>query len=165
MLAALLLFIYIYIYIHTHINMIYIYIYRHVWKYTAILKVLRGGVSYITSGSLGGGFGCLNLILLSSARSHHGWSIPNSTSIFLNVLYRVNTLSPPTSVLDMTLNHLMLRLLFWNFKECGVPLHCHYSQLVPVWISSMGQIEPFNHFYTWNHLTLYKQMISIQQNY
>ena len=37
--------------------------------------------------------------------------------------------TPPTCVLDMTLNHLMLRFQSWNFEECGVPLHCHYSQV------------------------------------
>ena len=31
---------------------------------------------------------------------------------------------PSTSVLDMTLNNLMVR-----FGECGVPLHCHCSQV------------------------------------
>ena len=39
---------------------------------------------------------------------------------------------PPTatmSVLDMTLNHLIVKLQSWSFGECGVPLHCHYSQV------------------------------------
>ena len=35
---------------------------------------------------------------------------------------------PPTSVLDMTLNNLMVRFQqCWSFGECGVPLHCHRS--------------------------------------
>ena len=37
---------------------------------------------------------------------------------------------PPTSVLDMTLNNLMERFQqCWSFGECGVPLHCHRSQV------------------------------------
>ena len=37
---------------------------------------------------------------------------------------------PPTSVLDMTLNNLMVRFQqCWSFGECGVPLHCHHSQV------------------------------------
>ena len=36
----------------------------------------------------------------------------------------------PTSVLDMTQNNLMVRpRLWWSFGECGVPLHCHHSQV------------------------------------
>ena len=38
--------------------------------------------------------------------------------------------SPPsTRVLDMTLNNLTERLQFWSFGECGVSLHCYYSQV------------------------------------
>ena len=29
----------------------------------------------------------------------------------------------------MTVNYLMLRLQFWVFGECGVPLHYHYYQV------------------------------------
>ena len=37
---------------------------------------------------------------------------------------------PPTSVLDMTLNNLMVRFQqYWSFGECRVPLHCHSSQV------------------------------------
>ena len=37
---------------------------------------------------------------------------------------------PPTSVLDMTLNNLMVRFQqCWSFGECGVLLHCHRSQV------------------------------------
>ena len=37
---------------------------------------------------------------------------------------------PTTSVLDMTLNNLMVRFQqCWSFGECGVPLHCHRSQV------------------------------------
>ena len=34
------------------------------------------------------------------------------------------------SVQDMTLNNLMVRFQWcWNFGKCGVPLHCHCSQV------------------------------------
>ena len=55
----------------------------------------------------------------------------------------------PTSVLDMTLNNLMVRFQWcWSFGEYGVPLHCHSSQ-VHIWpwvvapdrALSMSQIE------------------------
>ena len=37
---------------------------------------------------------------------------------------------PLTSVLDMTLNNLMVRFQqCWSFGECGVPLHCPHSQV------------------------------------
>ena len=37
---------------------------------------------------------------------------------------------PPTSVLDMTLNNLMVRFQqCWSFGECGVPLRYHRSQV------------------------------------
>ena len=33
-----------------------------------------------------------------------------------------------TSVLDMTLNNLMVRLQkCWSFEKCGIPLHCRHS--------------------------------------
>ena len=36
---------------------------------------------------------------------------------------------PQTSVLDMTLNNLMVRFQqCWSFGECGIPLHCHRSK-------------------------------------
>ena len=38
--------------------------------------------------------------------------------------------TPQTSVLDMTLNNLMVRFQqCWSFGECGVPLYCHRSQI------------------------------------
>ena len=36
---------------------------------------------------------------------------------------------PPASVLDTTLNNVMVRLQPWRFRKCGVPLHCHCSQI------------------------------------
>ena len=37
--------------------------------------------------------------------------------------------TPPTSVLDITLKHLMVVLHSWSFREGEVPLPCHYSQV------------------------------------
>ena len=50
------------------------------------------------------------------------------------------------SILDMTLNNLMVKFQqCWSFGECGVPLHCHRSQVHsgPEWlhlirVQSMG---------------------------
>ena len=36
-----------------------------------------------------------------------------------------------TSVHCMTLNHVIVRVLSCIFREYGVPLHCHYSQVHP----------------------------------
>ena len=37
---------------------------------------------------------------------------------------------PPTSVLDMSLNKLMVRFhWYWRFGKYGVPLHCHRFQV------------------------------------
>ena len=35
----------------------------------------------------------------------------------------------PTSVLGMTLNNLLVMVQCWRFRECGVLLHCHHSQV------------------------------------
>ena len=48
-----------------------------------------------------------------------------------------------TSVLNMTLNNLMVRFQwYWNFRECGAPLYCHCSQVHsrPEWYHL---IEPY----------------------
>ena len=43
----------------------------------------------------------------------------------------------------------MVKLEYWSFRECVVPLHYHYSQvhpvIVPTRVPSMSQIELFNH--------------------
>ena len=52
--------------------------------------------------------------------------------------------------------------------EYSVPLHCHYSQVysVPIWLQSMGQIYYLLIiYYTWNNLTVCKQMINVKQSY
>ena len=56
---------------------------------------------------------------------------------------------PPTSVLDMTLNNLMVRFQWcWGFGECRVALHCHRSLVHTglewehlIRVLSMGWIE------------------------
>ena len=73
----------------------------------------------------------------------------------------------PASILDMTLNCLMVRFQPWRFGECWVPLHCHCSQVhwprvvAPDRVLSVGQIEQTvcKQIYsnTWNHLTVYKR--------
>ena len=43
---------------------------------------------------------------------------------------------PPTSVLDMTLNNMLVRFQWcWSFGECGVPLYCQCSPVHsgPLW--------------------------------
>ena len=53
-----------------------------------------------------------------------GWGAVEYTDCF--------SVRPPplTSVLDMTLNNLMVRFQqCWSFGECGVPLYCHRSQV------------------------------------
>ena len=50
-----------------------------------------------------------------------------------------------TSVLDMTLNHLMVKFQPWSIGECGVLLHYHYSQIHSVKVPCTNQIELFNH--------------------
>ena len=54
---------------------------------------------------------------------------------------------PPMSVLDMTLNHLMVRLQFWSFRECRIPNSLPFlpGLLWLVRVSSVSQIELFNH--------------------
>ena len=81
------------------------------------------------------------------------------------------------SVLDMTLNHLLMRLQPGRFGECGVPFPLLPSLLEPNMVApervlSMGQIEQtvfiqmtdvrlwllYNN--TWNHLTVCKKKSS-----
>ena len=66
-------------------------------------------------------------------------------------LARDMTAPPHTSVLDLILNHLMVRLQWcWSFEEYGIPLYCHYSKvhkvIVPVRIPSRDQIKICSHF-------------------
>ena len=52
---------------------------------------------------------------------------------------------PPTSVLDMTLNNLIVRFQqCWSFGECKVPLHCHCSQVQGVVAPDKGPIYGLN---------------------
>ena len=56
---------------------------------------------------------------------------PVSWGCRIHWLYLCRGVRPPlTSVLDMTLNNLMVRFQqCWSLEECGVPLHCHRSQV------------------------------------
>ena len=57
---------------------------------------------------------------------------PVSWGCRIHWLHLCRGVSPPplTSVLVMTLNNLMVRFQqCWSFGECGVPLHCHRSQV------------------------------------
>ena len=56
---------------------------------------------------------------------------PVSWGCRIHWLHLCRGVRPPiTSVLDMTLNNLMVRFQqYWSFGECGVPLHCHRSQV------------------------------------
>ena len=65
--------------------------------------------------------------------------------VYIQYIWPQNTLTaslycgktPPTSVLDMTLNNLMVRLHYcWIFGECWVPPQCHCSQVHsdPEWL-------------------------------
>ena len=58
-------------------------------------------------------------------------SCPVSWDCRIHWLHLCRGVRPPlTSVLDMTLNNLMVRFQqCWSFGECGVPLHCHRSQV------------------------------------
>ena len=48
----------------------------------------------------------------------------------------------PMSVLNMTLNNLVMRLHeCWSFKECRVPLYCYIGVIATDRVLSMGQIE------------------------
>ena len=44
-------------------------------------------------------------------------------------LCRGDKTPPRMSVLDMTLNNLIVLFQSWSFGECRVPLHCHRSQI------------------------------------
>ena len=61
--------------------------------------------------------------------SYFNW--PVSWGCRIHWLHFCRGVRPPlTSVLDMILNNLMVRLQKrWSFGECGVPLHCHRSQV------------------------------------
>ena len=72
----------------------------------------------------------------------------------------VRSLHLPTSVLDMTLNYLMVRLQSWSFGECGVPPSLPLfpgllwpEVVVPDRLPSFGQID---------RLTARKQMIDVE---
>ena len=66
--------------------------------------------------------------------SHHLLAIRNIIWLERDVAHRLllcrGVRPPPTRVLDMTLNNLMVRFQqCWSFGECEVPLYCHRSQV------------------------------------
>ena len=84
------------------------------------------------------------------------------------------------SVLDMTLNNLMVRLQPWRFGERGVALHCHCSQVhydlewkhligSNIWPNRIHYVCKqmtdvrlwLLHGNTWNHLIVYKKELSL----
>ena len=76
------------------------------------------------------------------------------------------------SSLDMSVKHQMVRLHFWSFGESGIRLHYHYSQIhpIPEWQYSLGsqlwiKQNYLSIYYSWNHSTMYKQMINGKLNY
>ena len=70
------------------------------------------------------------------------YSCPVSWGCRIHWRHLCRGVNPPiTSVLDMTLNNLMVRFQqCWSLGECGVPLHCHRSQVHsgPEWWHLMG---------------------------
>ena len=75
-------------------------------------------------------FTCLpkrfTFIPLDKLMSPVGWG---SRIYQLHLCWGIKFLSPLSSILDMTLNYLLMKLQSWSFGRCGVPLHCHYSQV------------------------------------
>ena len=69
--------------------------------------------------------------LLMNMCCSHNLCCPVSWGCRIHWLHLYRWVRPPLmSVLDMTLNNLMVRFQqCWSFGECGVPLHCHRSQV------------------------------------
>ena len=79
---------------------------------------------------------CFHWLCLSVCSCFHSLSLclflcPVSWGCRIHWLHLCRGVRPPlTSVLDMTLNNLMVRFQqCWSFEECRVPLHCHRSQV------------------------------------
>ena len=58
--------------------------------------------------------------------------------------------SPPTSVLYITSNHLMVKQQSWSSGEYGVPLQCHYFQVYYVVIVILIFYGPYRTIYAFN---------------
>ena len=73
---------------------------------------------------------CLSLLKSKNLLTQKG-DCPVSWGCRIHWLHLCRGVRPhQTSVLDMTLNNLMVRFQqCWSFGECGVPLHCHRSQV------------------------------------
>ena len=74
-------------------------------------------------------YGCRNIICI--IREYLKTYCPVSWGCRIHWLHLCRGVRPPlTSVMDMALNNLMVRFQqCWSFEECGVPLHCHRSQV------------------------------------
>ena len=66
----------------------------------------------------------LNIFLLLSIQYSSQLRLLNTQTASLQ-----RNKTPSMSVLDMTLNNLMVRPQSWSFGECRVPLYCHHSQV------------------------------------
>ena len=74
------------------------------------------------------------IFIIKDAKSIEIWIFfcPVGWGCRIHWLHLCRRVRPPTSneCPDMTLNNLMVRFQqCWSFGECGVPLHCHCSQV------------------------------------
>ena len=52
------------------------------------------------------------------------------------------------SVLDKTINNLMMRLQWcWSFGECGAPLHCHCIKQIKALLIKISQLDMWHYCY------------------
>ena len=64
--------------------------------------------------------------------------------------------------------YMSVRLLSWSFGECGISLHCHYSQVLSnlkwlaVRVPPIGQIELSNHILGWKPINCANRTISVR---
>ena len=63
--------------------------------------------------------------------SHLSVSSPIDWGSRMHWVHLCKRLRPTKSVLNVTLNHLMVRLQSWSFEVYGVSLNCHHSQAHP----------------------------------
>ena len=87
--------------------------------------------------------------------------------IYPSLLHLYWGVRPVTSVLDKTLNNLMVIFQFSSSGECGVNLNFHYFQICSdlewQYLLESHLLVKWNCsiiYYTWNHLTVCKQMSS-----
>ena len=92
---------------------------------------------------------------------HLSKSIAQSTDCRICQLHLCKGVRPSQRVLDITLNHLMVVLQSWSFRECGVL--CHYFQVHSLlkWQYVLGSplLVKYNYliiYYMWNCLPMQK---------